>query len=120
MLSKIVPINSINPNQIFYTFDSNFFHQNEAFLGLLFCGLCPGPALWVHPASGIRLGFSGNPVNASGIRLGRPDDLVMAALAFLFIGTALVVLRTVQSAGSGPGPSSGTFESFYHVFTGQI
>ena len=68
MLSKIVPINSINPNQIFYTFDSNFFHQNEAFLGLLFRGLCP------HPASGIRLGFSGNTVNADGIRLGRPDD----------------------------------------------
>jgi len=28
-------------------------------------GLCP------HPASGIRLGFSGNTFNADGIRLGR-------------------------------------------------
>ena len=64
LLSKIVPINNIKLDQIFYASSPDFFHQNKPFLGLLFCGLCP------H--------------SASGIRLGRPDDWIMAALAFSF------------------------------------
>ena len=47
---------------MFYTFHLDFLHENKSIDCLFFRGLCP------HPASGIRLGFLGNTINADGIR----------------------------------------------------
>ena len=72
-------------------------------IAFLVRGLCP------HPASGIRLGFSGNTTNADGIRLEQQTGSIVAVPAFSFIrGTASGALHKGQSAGSEPDPSSDT------------
>ena len=74
---------------------------------MLSCGLCP------HPASGIRLEFSGNTLNADGIRLGRPPFHLEPPWLFLFINTGSAFPHTGRSAGSVPGPSPGISASTF-------
>ena len=101
LLSKVLCIYSITTGGFFIHCYLIFSYQNKDISKSAFCGLCP------HPASGIRLGFSGNTLNADGIRLGRLPFHLEPPWLFLFINTVSAFLRIGRSAGSAPGPSRG-------------
>ena len=64
-MSNVLSVYSITTAGFFIHHYLIFLHQNKNISKIAFCGLCP------HPAAGIRLGLSGNTLNADGIGLGR-------------------------------------------------
>ena len=81
-LSIVLSIYSLTTIGLFIHLISFFCTKNKALYDYLFRGLCP------HPASGIRLEFSGNTLNADGIRYkvrtAGTSDSDAAALPFPF------------------------------------
>ena len=70
------------PDYLFLYIHFNFFaHQSGISRKEILCGRCP------HPASGIRLGFSGNTANADGIRPGHLLDKAWCPGFSFFTGT---------------------------------
>ena len=84
-----------------------FLHQKNGIPRTAFCGLCP------HPASGIRLGFSGNTLNADGIRLGRLSVKVSRPGFFFFINIQSAFPHIIRSTGSAPDPNHGISVSIF-------
>jgi hypothetical protein len=65
LLSNVLSIYSITSTGLFIHPVRIFLHENKGILKFTFRGLCP------HPASGIKLGFSGNTLDADGIKPGQ-------------------------------------------------
>ena len=107
LLSNLSSIYSITTTTLFIHPPPIFLHQKKGISKTAFCGLRP------HPASGIRLGSSGNTSNASGIRLGRLTFYPEPPWTFLFINTGSAFPHIIQSAGLVPDPSHGISESIF-------
>lgn len=78
MLSKFFSDNSIANVSVSIHIFQFFAFQSGISRRKILCGRCP------HPASGIRLDFSGNTANADGIRLEHPLDKVWCS-GFFFL-----------------------------------
>ena len=96
------------PDYLFlYIYFKFFAHRSGISRKEISCGRCP------HPASGIRLGFSGNTANANEIRPGHLLDKAWCPGFPFFTGTGEAFPHKGRSSGLTPGPSSYSVASIF-------